>query len=193
MTPVVFASPDFGAGGCAGCLMLLIAAAMVAFVVLGIWVFLRLVKSPKRRTIIGLSVLAAFIPVCYFTDLYEFKPYRDFRDILLNNSGVHIDRIEIDGQGRHVTLDEPATISYLNERVRLAAINESERGITYSATVYLSSGNSVYCIIDVPTEKSVLTIYFPGENLVGEGSNYLVSLPDPVPPGLSHVLVELGK
>jgi hypothetical protein len=192
MTSVIFATPDFGAGACAAMVVFLLGAMVVAAAVLSVWLFFRTIKSVKRKRILALSLVGVSVPACFFVYLYEFKPYNDFKEILSGQSSVRIDRIEISGQGRHVTLEDPATISYLNERLRLAAL-QSDGGITYSATVYLSTGNSVYCAIYVPTEKSVLTIYFPGDNLVGEGSYYLVSLPEPVPPVLSHVLVELGK
>jgi hypothetical protein len=192
MTPVIFASPDFGTGACAGILMLLIAATVVAVVVLGIWLFFRVVKSPKWKRVIGLSLVGAFIPACCFVYLYEFKPYRDFKDILSGRGSVRIERMEIDGQKRHILLDEPAALTYLNERIRSAARNESEGGITYDATVHLSSGNSVDCFIYVPEKNRLLTIRFP-VNSFEEGSYYLVTLPDPVPEALSHILDELRR
>jgi len=193
MTPVIFATPDFGAGACAAMVVLFLGATVLAVAVLGVWLSFRAIKSAKWKKIIGLSLMGASIPACCLVYLYEFKPYNDFKEILSGRSSVRIVRIEIEGQGRHVTLNEPDTISYLNERIRLAAPNESDMGSTYNARFYLSSGNSVFCGIYVPREKSVLTLYFPGDNLVGEGTYYLVSLPAPVPEGLSQILVELGK
>ncbi len=193
MTSVIFATPDFGAGAFAAMVVLVLGATVVAVAVLGVWLLFRAIKSVKWKKITGLSLVGASILACCFVYLYEFKPYIDFKEVLSGRSSVRIDRIEIEGQGRNVTLNEPATIAYLNERIRLAAPNESDGGLTYSAWVYLSSRNSVYCAIYVPSEKSVLTIYFPGDNLVGEGTHYLVSLPEPMPAKLSHVLEELGK
>lgn len=193
MFPPIFATPDFGAGAGATCIILvlfLVAAAVGALVLFAVWRRVLAVKNPKRRAIIVLCLAIAAVGVSYGIWRHELKPYGDFKRLLAGDGNIQVEGVTFTGQGQRLALTEREATAYLTERLRSAVRDEFEGGVTYDARFALSTGSSVTCAIYIPTDKRCLTIRFPVESL-NEGSYYLLALPEPIPDPLLDALTKL--
>jgi hypothetical protein len=189
---VLFASPDFGAGGMA-CMIVFLAMASLAIVAIGgiYWIF-RAVRNPKWRAVIAVFLVSTGIFAGYFYWLYSVKPYEEFDQLLSGSEDIEIVRVEIAGQRKEAVISDPKATSYLSQRVRAGGRRGDEHGFSYTATFFLSSGSSVHGSIDIPENKGFFNMYYPIDTL-GEGRFYTIWLSDPIPASLAGTFERLRK
>lgn len=189
---ILFASPDFGAGGMVCMIAFLIMAVIAASATGGIYWIFRAVRNPKWRVVIAAFLLFAAIFAGSFYWLRCVKPYSEFEQLLSGGAEIEIVRIDITSQQRNAAINDAKAHAFLTERMRAGGPRGNEHGFTYTATFHLSSGSSVRGSIDIPEDKRFFNVYYPIDTL-SEGRHFSIWLPEPIPESLADTFERLRK
>jgi hypothetical protein len=187
---MIFAT-DFGAGGA---VVLAHLCASLAVLVTTLLVILRgiiLLRKPAPRSKrVGLLLILAgvLLPLmCWAWSAARHRATQDFDQLLAGSTDVSLVAIEIEGQGRRVSLNDANSMKYLSEAFRKGKPRAWDPGSSYYVRAELSTGRAITCGLYLSEKKDRLTVLFPID-AADEGTNYLIPLPSPIPEQLAKTL-----
>jgi hypothetical protein len=141
----------------------------------------------NRTLLIGLLLIAAIIAALWTWSAVQHRATEDFDRLLAGSTDVSIVAIRVEGQGKRISLNDANSMKYLSEVVRKGKPRAWDPGLTYYVRAELSTGRAITCAVYLPKKKNHITVLFPIDGW-HEGTNYLISLPSPMPEELAKTL-----
>ena len=148
----------------------------------------------KRRQIISatgcMAVPLGIIVAAVCLLLGARSPSRSFRDFLDGRSQDCIKNIIVATDTKMLTLDDAASIAYLNDRILDHRILQAKLGTTYQCTITMTNWCSVSAWLYVSDEPGHIVIGWPIDDW-GDPLNYVIEMRPPVPAGLRALIESL--
>jgi hypothetical protein len=145
----------------------------------------------RKAIVLPLILLCALVAVAYWAAGSDFRPSKSLRQLLGGSFDVEIASVAIRGQGRSAMLADLRSTAYLTKIFRSAFCEghvSDHCGITYAATVTLTSGGGANVRVFVPAEPTGLTIAFDDSLGLADPIYYWIPLQEPVPDAVATAL-----
>jgi hypothetical protein len=149
-----------------------------------------------KTTFVLLSVCLSIVAGCSFWRYANWiRPRRGFEQLLAGNDRLRITSLLLEGEIGRAVIDDLATTEYLTQAFRSAVPDRAEGGgMSYDATISLSSGGSVRCYIVFRGGQGEISVSEPIDVWLANDpfDFYLIRLPDPIPQRLLEAMPRLA-
>jgi hypothetical protein len=198
---MLFASPDFGAGGGALLIQLALGVTLLAVVsgaIVGSIALLRRESTQERRrgVLIGACLAAGLAGTYYSWQVFHTEPRRDLESLLAGDRHIELASLTIiTGQQQRIEVSDPASLRYLGAALRSAVkegYSPSYHGLPYYAEMGFGKAGSVLVCLAAAEDADGVTVCYPIVSYLTDGYGdpfyYWVRLPEPIPTPVSEVL-----